>query len=410
MTFDLAIQTIQNVAKSFPDFKKVSLEKRKTFLDSFLFSLVHKKTEIIELLQKTQKTSLAVAETEYVEAIDYLHFLKIRCKEDEPARLPIGPVLVYGSWSSPLLRFSEKVITALTLGNTVILHCDNEQKEIYDFFATLALGRFPEHSLAVIATGDKEVIDVLYSHPAIRGINFSGHSYEGEFFKNLPKDVRKKYKAHFGGRNPVIFLYDAQLENLEDLVQQSLEFHYLGEMRFNRWFVQEKIYADFVDRVCGIFEKLNVTTNGIPNSRYAEEMQRQLSSLRTEKNWHNQLDSGFAASGFAQNALSPDFNNCSQWQQQEVLGPYLTITRFKNSAEAIKFANTTFYANAAVVFSAELEKAREVAQQLTMPLVTCNRIPQRFWDKPLNSFYESGWGCDNIDMDFFTMPKAITSY
>jgi acyl-CoA reductase-like NAD-dependent aldehyde dehydrogenase len=403
-SFDLAIQNIQLVAKAFPDYKKTKVEKRLVFLETFLFSLVQKKMEIIERLVKEQKCSVATAELEFIESVDYLHFLKTRMSGYLEKRLPLGPALIYGSWSSPLLRFSEKVVTALSLGNTVLLHCAPEQTDIYGYFAQLARdSRLPEEALSVFGNLEAEAIELLYSHPALRTINFAGHPYEGEFLKKLTPDMRKKYKIHFGGRNPVVFLHDADLSDLEDLVKQALEFHYLGEMRFNRWFVQEKNYPEFTERLKEIFLRLSSEKYfSFPSETYRQHFLNLVKELKTDKNWQQETeDSPF---------LSADFNNCSPWQQQEVLGPILTVTRFKNSVEAIKFVNTTFYANAAAVFSGDNEKAQDLGQQLTMPLVTYNRLPQRYWERPLYSLFDCGWGCDIIDADFFTVPRVATVY
>jgi acyl-CoA reductase-like NAD-dependent aldehyde dehydrogenase len=401
--FDLAITNIQQISKAFPDYRKTKIEKRLNYLETFLFSLVQKKTEILDLLCQHEGCRRSVAELEFVESLDYLHFLKTRMSGYLEKRLPLGPALIYGSWSSPLLRFSEKVITALSLGNTVLLHCDPLQADIYNYFANLAqASHFPTDTLAVVASLDPEAIEILYSHPAIRTVNFAGHTYEGTFLKNLVPDSRKKYKIHYGGRNPVIFFHDADLTDLEELVKQAIDFHYLGEMRFNRWFVQEKIYQEFIEQL----KKIVITQNGqdwkLPNDRYRNNHAQLIQELKKEKNWQESEDQALF--------LSSDFNNCSPLQQQEVLGPILTVTRFKNSAEAAKFANTTFYANAAAIFGADFQKLQDLGQQLTMPIVTYNRLPTRYWEKPLFSLFDSGWGCDVIDADFFTVPRVTTAY
>lgn len=402
--FERTIGVIQNVSREFPDFKKTPLEKRKNLLEAFTFSLVHKKNEVLERLTSAQQAPTDVINLEYVESLDYLHFLKTKLSDTYEQRLPLGPCVIFGSWSSPLLRFCESVMTALVFGNTVLLHCDDGAAEIYKYLEGLLKGGehpFPENSLALVTGNEDSAVELLYTHPALRAVYFAGHSYEGEFLNRFPRDPRKRYKANFGGHNPVIFLYHADLEALDELFLRSIQFHYLGEMRFNRWFVQEKIYPEFTERIRTLAEHLDPKLIGhSPHEAYTQKLQQQDKDLSREKNWWP-----------LQNIkVSFDFNNCSPWQQQEVLGPVLTLTRFKNAAEAVKFVNTTFYANAAAVFGKDFAKSREVGDQLQMPLVTYNRIPERVWEKPLHSMYESGFGNDVTAIDFFTVPKVLTVY
>ena len=99
--------------------------------------------------------------------------------------------------------------------------------------------------------------------------------------------------------------------------------------------------------------------------------------------------------------LNTDFNNCSPWQQQEILGPILTITRFKNTAEAIKFANTTNYASGAAVFTGSIEKSMDLAQQLSMPHRFSQKVPDMGAVPLVTGLSDTGFGQNMADKDFF---------
>lgn len=126
------------------------------------------------------------------------------------------------------------------------------------------------------------------------------------------------------------------------------------------------------------------------NLTFQTALQKQNQGLLKEKNWKS-----------GNIFYNLDFNNCSPWQQQEVLGNTLTITRFKNTAEAIKFANTTNYASAAGIFSGNLEKSMEISQQLIMPHHFSQTIPDMGALSEVRGLSETGFGQSICDKVFF---------
>jgi acyl-CoA reductase-like NAD-dependent aldehyde dehydrogenase len=205
---------------------------------------------------------------------------------------------------------------------------------------------------------------------------------------NLPI-FQKRIRIHLGGRNPMIFTHDAPLESLPELLAMALDSSYLAEHSFNRWFVQDKNFADFVKQIEITFPKIPVPKQE-DNTFYEGVIQNQNASLFKEKNWQ-----------LGPINVNTDFNNCSPWQQQEVLGPILTITRFKNTAEAIKFANTTNYASGAAVFTGSVEKSMDIAQQLSMPHRFSQIAPDMGAIPLIAGLSNTGFGQTIANKDFF---------
>lgn len=381
--FLTVIKAIQTVSKGFLDSKKLSPQKLNLAIEKFALEM--KKTSSEQSENFIQK--------------ELLHFFRrVQSLLDSPQakRPPVGPCFIFGSRSSPLLRIIA-VLTALRSGCTVVfLSSPQAMKSYISFFEKLISCGIPETSLALLTTSHEESLETLVSHPSIRAIHFMGHEQEGLFLrKNRLPLFEKKIKIHFGGKNPVIFTHDADLTSLKDLLPLAYDHSYLSEHRFNRWFVQEKNYSLFVDRVMSLDAELSVFLNqqNFKNSSNDTVLLNPNESILKEKNWKT-LPVSLLPINF-------DFNNCSPWHQRETLQPLLTITRFKNSNEVLKFANTTNYASACAVISGTLLKAEEISQQMTMPHQFCNTLPDMGGiDDPLG-LAGCGFGNEVSDQNFF---------
>ncbi len=315
---------------------------------------------------------------------------KILFHETQTQRPPIGTSLIFGAQSSPLLRLIP-VLHALKNRCSLVFLCSPHQHLKYEqLLSVLIQNGIPEKSVVLISTQDPESLETLIAHPSLKAIHFEGYHYEGAFLKTLNLPVfKKRIRIHLGGRNPVIFTHDAPYEVLPEFLAVALDNSYLAEHSFNRWFVQDKNYSDFVKQIEILLPKVP-TLSLEKNAAYDRVVQAQNAALLKENNWK-----------LGTVNLNTDFNNCSPWQQQEVLGPILTITRFKNTAEAIKFANTTNYASGAAVFTGSIEKSMDLAQQLSMPHRFSQIVPDMGAVPLVTGLSDTGFGQNMADKDFF---------
>lgn len=393
--FDLAIKTIQNMGPAFVENRKLPMSQRQNLLAAFITLWEQQNWQ--EILRDELGYPILTAEQEAKTGRLLLSALQTQLADAKTLR-PLGPVLVYGSWSSPLLRWTQTVMTALCLGNSVLVLASPTASPLYARLQQLTVtAGYAKDLISVLSSEDSDVLELLVSHPTFRAAHVHAHTHEASFIKSARTDDGKRFKISWGGRNPVIFLQDAPLDDLNDLALRALSPHFLGESRFSRWFVQEKNYAEFAQKLDAVLRALTPADLGyLKDPNYMKVFEAQKPKLLKERNWL-QLSTCLA---------SLDFNNCSPYQQQEVVGPVLTVTRFKNAPEAIKFANTTRFADQAAVFSASFEKAIDVAAQLQMPHVYVNRLP---WDSidPRNGTFESGVGQEIRDWDFFSWPLCI---
>lgn len=398
--FSEIISAVQKVGKAAPEIKKIPIAKKIGFVESFI-SFLQKNKETLKSTYK-QNHNCDNFENELEESEQSLKTL-IQILTSKK-NLPPGPTLIFASWSSPLLRFCEKVIPALAMGNSVLLH-QRMNDPSYELLNSLAYSAgFPEDSLQTVCADTVDLIEIIYTHPSIRAVLIEGNLFETYQLKPFLREENKIYKTHFGSRNPVIFLHDSPLDLLKDLAYLALNFKYRGEIRFNRWFVQEKIYDNFRQLLTTYLKDLALKHPSLWSTPQAfkDLHLKQWSSLKKESpQWTQFVHEQNPADGAP--AVHLDFNNCSPWQQRELNGPILTLTRFKNSTEAVKFANTTYYSDSASIFSSSTEKSQEVADQLMMPNIALNKMYKKNVMTPHISRYETGNNSHQTDFDFFSL-------
>ncbi|MCC6137689.1 MAG: aldehyde dehydrogenase family protein [Bdellovibrionaceae bacterium] len=370
-------------------------------VDLFFKTIKEQKDVFVNMLTSHLGYSTALANTDFEHTLRHFSNSPISKKFNPTHSMPQGLVAVYGSWSSPLYRFIQHVLPALTNECSVLLFCEPEASSIYCKLAeVISATAFATNRLVVLPIVDKEVLSTLLDHPSIHAVSGQMNLHQAPMFRERVLSAEKTYSLHFGAHNPVIFLNDYEDSHVDTLLASSLQFHMRSEVRFNRWFVQEKIYPDFIEKLKQRLDKMDPSFFGnavVKNYQTAFEAQQK--ELSNTKHWLlEQTDNGIN--------ICSDFSNCSPLHQTELLGSRLTITRFKNGPEATKFAGTTHYSNATCIITASQEKYMELAGQQLTPFVFLNTLPDVF-DSSLNS----GLGhCSLITSEIaYTQPRIILS-
>lgn len=369
--FPQLIKTIQFLNKNALTVSR-TIKNYKPDVDAFLKALCEEETSFKSLYTSTLGYSARQAEIDFRMSLEYIEKLPESTTFDPRHSIPVGLIAVYGTWSSPLYRFALNILPALLQENSVLLFCEPEVSEIYAKLAELLKSPLGENRIAVLPILDREVMETLLDHPSINAITGQMHLYESSLFRSRPLDPEKLYSLHFGAHNPVLVMNDADLSLIETPMRESLQYHTRSEVRFNRWFVQEKIYPDFMNVVNDLIGKAKDEDWGrilVPS--YKSALQIQNKELAASKHWL------LAKSESGLNICS-DFSNCSPLHQTELLAPLLTITRFKNGPEATKFAGTTHFANATSIFTSSADKYAELSGLQKTALVYHNTLPHAF--------------------------------
>lgn len=359
-----------------------------------------------------------------------LHYNSQSHKMDELAinyttRTPVGVAGCISPWNLPLYLFTWKIAPALAAGNTVVAKPSEITPMTAFLFSQLCIeAGLPTGVLNIVHGVGPKVGQALVEHTDVPLISFTGGTATGKQIAATAAPMFKKLSLELGGKNPNIIFSDC---DFKEAVSTSVESAFANQGQIclcgSRILVEESIYekfvAAYVEKVKGlkVGDPLESGTNlGAVSSE--QHMNKILSAIETAKEEGGRILTGghqVKVEGRCQNGyfIEPtvitDLNHQCDTNQQEIFGPVVTIMPFKNSEEAINFANSTMYGLSATIWTSNLKKAHNVAHQLQSGIVWVNCWLVRDLRTPFGGMKNSGVGREGgwEALNFFTEQKNI---
>ncbi|MCX5712141.1 MAG: aldehyde dehydrogenase family protein [Candidatus Omnitrophica bacterium] len=306
-----------------------------------------------------------------------------------------------------MLIASWKLASALAAGNTVILKPSSlTPLSALELIKIMDDAGLPEGTVNLVIAGGAQVGEKLCSDNRVDMISFTGSNEVGkEIFKYTASGV-KKLLMELGGKSASIILKDADMELA---VNGSLCSIFLnqGQMctAMSRIFVDEKIYELFIK---AFLDKVKKFKLGVALDHETQmgplisENQRKKVQILVEKairEGARLVCGGNIPKGeeykdgyFFQPTVFVDVKPENTIFQQEVFGPMVCINKFSDPQEAIKLANDSDYGLAACVWSADADKAKEIASRINVGTVWINTYGMFYNELPYGGFKQSGFG------------------
>jgi gamma-glutamyl-gamma-aminobutyraldehyde dehydrogenase len=399
------------------DWRHVAPAERKTILLA-LADLIEQQTESLALLEsldsgKPLGECLAVdlPETVHVlrwhaEAIDKLYDHSAPTNHQTMAlvvREPIGVVGCVLPWNFPLLMLAWNIGPALAAGCSVIVKPAEQTSLTALRVADLAFkAGIPAGVLNVVTGTGKAVGEPIGLHPDVDMVSFTGSTATGRRFLRYAADSNlKKVVLECGGKNPAIVFAD--VEDLQQAAQHILNgaFWNMGEncSATSRLLVQEEIKPQLLAAMAA---HIDDWTQGNPL-----DPQNRLGTMIGEAHFHkvkSYLDiareegltvlhgGGTAQEIYVQPTIVDGVSPQSALFREEIFGPVLCVTSFRDEQEAIVLANDTHYGLAASVYTDNLRKAVRVSRALRAGTVTVNCFGEGDATTPFGGYKESGFG------------------
>lgn len=284
---------------------------------------------------------------------------------------PVGLISVVLPLNLGLRIWAERVIPALLAGNSVLVKTSSRSFDFAQRLTDLSQrAKIPEAYLQVTNISSKETGDLLTQHPAVRAVSFAGRYVTAEKILKNPMLVQKKWQVSKSTNNSAILLGETWTDlQIEELLKACFEGS--GEMPWNikKIFVPENQLKDFSDRLIGAAAKIICK---LPSAEIVEEIDQQVQKIKSEQGkilcGGNRGDDPTSYRA----TLVMDLSHCSTFQQDELRGPVVLIAGVKYSHEAVKWANTGYLSNFAIIFGDD-EKAKRLAEKLEVSQVLINR-------------------------------------
>ncbi|HCP56501.1 MAG: aldehyde dehydrogenase [Pseudomonadaceae bacterium] len=304
---------------------------------------------------------------------------------------PLGVVGQIIPWNFPLLMAAWKLAPALAAGNCVILKPAEQTPLSICVFVELVADLLPAGVLNVVQGFGREAGEALATSKRIAKIAFTGSTPVGSHIMKCAAENIIPSTVELGGKSPNIFFEDI-MQAEQTFIEKAAEglvlaFFNQGEVCTcpSRALVQESIYEPFMLEVMKKIKQIKrgnpLDTDTMVGAQASEQQfDKILSYLDIAQKEGAQLLTGGAveklegdlATGYYIQPTLLKGRNDMRVFQEEIFGPVVSITTFKDEAEALAIANDTEFGLGAGVWTRDINRAYRMGRAIKAGRVWTN--------------------------------------
>ncbi|MCY4778024.1 aldehyde dehydrogenase [Sphingobacterium sp. UT-1RO-CII-1] len=440
---DLAVDT---ASKAFESFSKTSATERSIMLNK-IADRIQENLEYIAAVE-TVDNGKAVRETLNADiplAIDHFRYFAgvIRAEEGSITELdkdtvsiivhePIGVVAQIIPWNFPILMAVWKLAPALAAGNCVVLKPAESTPTSIMVLMELIGDLIPEGVVNVVNGFGSELGRALVANPKVSKAAFTGSTATGRMVMQYATENIIPVTLELGGKSPNIF-FNSVMDHDDAFLDKAIEGAVLfalnqGEICTcpSRLLIQEDIYDKFIEKVIDRVNQIKVGDPLDPNTMMgaqASKIQKDkiMSYIKLGKEEgaelltggdENQIGQGFEDGYYIKPTLFKGHNKMRIFQE-EIFGPVLAVTTFKDEEEAIKIANDTIYGLGAGLWTRDAHQLYQIPRAIQAGRVWVNQYHSYPAGAPFGGYKQSGIGRENHKMmlDYYRQTKnMLVSY
>ena len=337
-------------------------------------------------------------------AVDHFRYFAgcIRAQEGSSAEIdehtaayhfhePLGVVGQIIPWNFPLLMAAWKLAPALAAGNCVVLKPAEQTPLSITLFCELIGDLLPPGVLNVVQGYGREAGEALATSKRIAKIAFTGSTPVGSHILSCAATNIIPSTVELGGKSPNLFFEDI-MQAEPEFIEKAAEGVVLGFLNQgeictcpSRALVQESIYAPFIEAV---MKKVKAIKRGDPldtdTTVGAQASQQQFEKIMSyfevaQKEGAEVLTGGGVeklegnlANGYYIQPTILKGTNKMRVFQEEIFGPVIGVTTFKDEAEALAIANDTEFGLGAGVWTRDINRAYRVGRGIKAGRVWTN--------------------------------------
>ena len=341
---------------------------------------------------------------------------------------PLGVVGQIIPWNFPILMAAWKLAPALAAGNCVVLKPAESTPISILILAELIADLLPAGVLNIVNGFGREAGMPLASSKRIAKIAFTGSTATGRMIAQAAANNLIPATLELGGKSPNIFFADV-MDKDDDFLDKAIEGMVLfafnqGEVCTcpSRALIHESIYEKFMERVLA---RVKAIKQGSPldtdSMMGAQASQMQMDKIQNylalgkeegaqvliggeRARLPGELSEGY----YIQPTLFKGHNKMRIFQE-EIFGPVLAVTTFKDEAEALAIANDTPYGLGAGVWSRDGSVAYRMGRAIQAGRVWTNCYHAYPAHATFGGYKESGIGREThkVMLDHYQQTKNL---
>ena len=346
---------------------------------------------------------------------------------------PLGVVGQIIPWNFPILMGIWKIAPALAAGNCVVLKAAEQTPASIMVLMELLADVIPAGVLNVVNGFGLEAGKPLASSSRISKVAFTGETTTGRLIMQYAANNLIPVTLELGGKSPNIFFESVMSED-DAFLDKALEGFTMfalnaGEVCTcpSRALIQESIYERFMEKALPRVEAIKQgnplqleTMIGAQTSN--EQMEKIISYLKLGKEEGAELLAGGGASKVMGDEFGGGYyiqptvfkgHNKMRIFQEEIFGPVVSVTTFKDEAEALEIANDTLYGLGAGVWTRDGTQAFRAGRTIQAGRVWTNCYHDYSAHSAFGGYKQSGIGRENHKMmlDHYRQTKnLVVSY
>jgi 1-pyrroline dehydrogenase len=320
-------------------------------------------------------------------------------------RDPIGVCGQIAPWNYPLHIALVKSVQAIAVGNTVVVKPSELTPLTLIRFLELASEVLPPGVLNLVTGEGVPIGEAIVAHPDVRAISFTGDVATGTAITINAASKLKRLTLELGGKSPVIVFADADLSAVADMLKFGA-FANSGQdcQAASRVLVENSAYEDLMAELVKRVSTIKVgdpqlidsvdmgpVVSQTQQNRVAGFVDRAISEGAEVTTGGGKMS---GAGYFFEPTVVGNVKQEFEIIQKEVFGPVVTVQKFANEEEGLKFANGTEYGLSSSIWTRDIGKAMRVSRELQCGSVWINAHFIGSPEMPHGGFKQSGYGKD----------------
>lgn len=345
---------------------------------------------------------------------------------------PLGVVGQIIPWNFPILMATWKLAPALAAGNCVVLKPAEQTPASILVWAELVGDLLPPGVLNIVNGYGLEAGKPLASSSRVAKVAFTGETTTGRLIMQYASQNIIPVTLELGGKSPNIFFEDVMRED-DDFFDKALEGFVMfalnqGEVCTcpSRALIQESIYDRFMERalkrVAAIKQANPLDSSTMLGAQVSnEQLEKIMSYIDIGKQEGAELLAGGKRArlggdleeGFYVEPTVFRGHNKMRIFQEEIFGPVVSVTTFKNEEDALAIANETLYGLGAGLWTRDANRCHRLGRGIQAGRVWVNCYHAYPAHAAFGGYKQSGIGRENHRMmlDHYQQTKnMLVSY